>query len=97
MELLIVGLGSMGMRRARLAKGMDASVKVSGVDFAAARREEAEGLGITAYESIGAAVAAKKFDAALVCTAPLTHAKIIGELLDAGLPVFTELNLVDDV
>ena len=96
MELLIVGLGSMGKRRARLAKGMDASVKVSGVDFAAARREEAEGLGITAYESIGAAVAAKKFDAALVCTAPLTHAKIIGELLDAGLPVFTELNLVDD-
>ena len=27
---------------------------------------------------------------------PLTHAGIIGELLDAGLPVFTELNLVDD-
>ena len=37
-----------------------------------------------------------RFDAALVCTAPITHAKIIGELLDAGLPVFTELNLVDD-
>ena len=43
-----------------------------------------------------AAVAARHFDAAFVCTAPLTHAGIIGELLDAGLPVFTELNLVDD-
>ena len=96
MELLIVGLGSMGKRRARLAKGMDASIRISGVDFAPERRTEAEGLGITAYESIPAAVADKKFDAALVCTAPLTHAKIISELLDAGLPVFTELNLVDD-
>ena len=96
MELLIVGLGSMGKRRARLAKGMDASIRISGVDFAAERRAEAQGLGITAYESIPQAVAAQKFDAALVCTAPLTHAGIISQLLDAGLPVFTELNLVSD-
>lgn len=61
-----------------------------------ARREEARALGIEPYESIAAAVAARHFDAAFVCTAPLTHAGIIGELLDAGLPVFTELNLVDD-
>lgn len=53
-------------------------------------------LGIEPYESIAAAVAARHFVAAFVCTAPLTHAGIIGELLDAGLPVFTELNLVDD-
>ena len=33
-------------------------------------------------------------DAALVCTAPLSHAAVIGELLDNDLPVFTELNLV---
>ena len=96
MELLIVGLGSMGKRRARLAKGMDASIQISGVDAAPARRDEARELGITAYESIQQAVAAQTFDAALVCTAPLTHAAIIGQLLDAGLPVFTELNLVSD-
>ncbi len=89
MKLLIVGLGSMGKRRARLARGMDASIQISGVDTT-------EGLGITAYASIGEAVAADKFDAALVCTAPITHAGIISELLDAGLPVFTELNLVSD-
>ena len=96
MKLLIVGLGSMGKRRARLAKGMDASIEISGVDTTESRRTEAEGLGITAYASIGEAVAAEKFDAALVCTAPITHAAIISELLDAGLPVFTELNLVSD-
>lgn len=96
MKLLIVGLGSMGKRRARLAKGMDASIGISGVDTTESRRTEAEGLGITAYASIGEAVAAEKFDAALVCTAPITHAGIISELLDAGLPVFTELNLVSD-
>ena len=96
MKLLIVGLGSMGKRRARLAKGMDASIQISGVDTTESRRVEAEGLGITAYASIGKAVAAEKFDAALVCTAPITHAGIISELLDAGLPVFTELNLVSD-
>ena len=70
MKLLIVGLGSMGKRRARLARGMDASIQISGVDTTESRRAEAEGLGITAYASIGEAVAADKFDAALVCTAP---------------------------
>lgn len=96
MELLIVGLGSMGKRRARLAKGMEPGVRLGGVDTTPGRRAEAEGLGITAYESIPAALAAGRYDAALVCTAPLTHAAIIGQLLDAGLPVFTELNLVSD-
>lgn len=96
MQLLIVGLGSMGKRRARLIRGMDASIKLCGVDSAPGRRAEAEALGIPVYESIDAAAAAKSFDAALVCTAPLSHAKIIAQLLGAGLPVFTELNLVAD-
>lgn len=96
MQLLIVGLGSMGKRRARLIRGMDASIRLCGVDFAPGRRAEAETLGIPAYESIGAAAAAQSFDAALVCTAPLSHAGIIAQLLGLGLPVFTELNLVAD-
>ena len=96
MQLLIVGLGSMGKRRARLLRGIAPDAVLCGVDANAARRAEAEGLGIPAYDSIGAAVAARAFDAALVCTAPLSHAAVIGALLDAGLPVFTELNLVAD-
>ena len=87
MELLVVGLGSMGKRRARLIRGVEPSAALAGVDFAPARREEARALGIEPYESIAAAVAARHFDAAFVCTAPLTHAGIIGELLDAFGPV----------
>ena len=96
MELLIVGLGSMGKRRARLLKGIDKNIALSGVDTAPSRREEAAALGVEGFESIDAALAAKRFDGALVCTAPLTHAAIIRQLLEAGLPVFTELNLVSD-
>lgn len=96
MKLLIVGLGSMGKRRARLLRGLVPEVEIAGVDSAPGRREEARTLGITAYESLDAALAAGGFDGALVCTAPLSHAGLIGQLLEAGLPVFTELNLVDD-
>ena len=98
MKLLIVGLGSMGKRRARLARGLDATLHICGVDSAEARRTEAVELGLcaAAYSGIAEAVAAEAPDAALVCTAPLSHAAIIRELLDAGLPVFTELNLVED-
>lgn len=96
MNILIVGLGSMGKRRARLLKGIDPSITVCGVDNTEFRRAEAAGQGITAYASIQDALDAETIDAALVCTAPLTHAVIIKQLLGAGLPVFTELNLVGD-
>ena len=92
MKLLIVGLGSMGKRRARLTKGIDAAIQIVGVDTAEGRRDEALRLGLAdaAYATIGQAVAAEHPDAALVCTAPLAHAAVIGELLDHDLPVFTE-------
>lgn len=96
MKFLIVGLGSMGKRRARLIARMKPGALLAGVDFAPARRGEAQALGIVPYEGIEAACAAHRFDAAFVCTAPLTHAGIIDTLLEAGLPVFTELNLVSD-
>ncbi len=94
-NVLIVGLGSMGKRRARLIKGIQESINVCGVDTSEARRSEAESLGITAFESIDAATKAHEFCAAFVCTAPISHAAVIGELLNEGLNVFTELNLVD--
>ena len=97
MKLLIVGLGSMGKRRARLCKGIDAAVQIVGVDTSAERRAEAARLGLT-DETASSVAGALAFapEAALVCTAPLTHAALIRELLQAGLPVFTELNLVPD-
>ena len=38
MKLLIVGLGSMGKRRARLTKGIDTAIQIVGVDTAESRR-----------------------------------------------------------
>ena len=95
-KILIVGLGSMGKRRARLTRGLRPALTIVGVDSTESRRAEAESLGIKAYASIDEAVAAEQPDAALVCTAPISHAGIIKTLLGHGLPVFTELNLVDD-
>ncbi len=94
MKLLVVGLGSMGKRRARLA--MRLSCEVSGVDKSSARCEEARTLGVRTFASLEDALAEGGFAAALVCTAPLSHAAIIGRLLDAGVPVFSEINLVSD-
>lgn len=94
MNCLIVGLGSMGKRRARLLQQLGHSV--AGVDSAEGRRAEATQLGLKVYDSIDSALASGPYDAGFVCTAPLSHAAVIDSLLDAGLPVFTELNLVDD-
>lgn len=96
MKNLIVGLGSMGKRRARLIMSLGAAYGVFGVDSSPKRRGEAEALGITCFASLPEALAAGRYDAAFVCTAPLTHSLLIDSLLDDGLPVFTELNLVPD-
>ena len=49
MKILIVGLGSMGKRRARLTKGIDSSIRIAGVDTAESRRVEATDLGPVSY------------------------------------------------
>ena len=76
MELLVVGLGSMGKRRARLIRGVEPSAALAGVDFAPARREEARALGIEPYESIAAAVAARwrSYSGAATATAAVSSA-----------------------
>ncbi len=93
-NVLIIGLGSMGKRRARLINGIDKNICVYGVDMTKQRREDAEKLGIVTFSSIQEAVSKEEYSAAFVCTAPITHAAIINDLLDANLHVFTELNLV---
>ncbi len=96
MKNLIVGLGSMGKRRARLIKSLSATHEIYGVDSSSSRKQEAEDLGIVCYDTLPQALEAHSYDAAFVCTAPLTHSLLINGLLDADLPVFSELNLVPD-
>ncbi len=95
MKVLIVGLGSMGKRRARLWARLRPEDTLLGLDSNPARRTEAEGLGFTTFADMASALAAGP-DAAFVCTAPISHAAILEQLLTAGVSSFTELNLIDD-
>lgn len=98
MKVVVVGLGSMGKRRIRLLQRFQEIDLIVGIDGRADRRGEASNLyGINTFESLDQAL--KKFpdiDSSFVCTPPLSHSKIITNLLNEGLNVFTEINLVKD-
>ena len=94
MKAIIIGLGSMGRRRARLLHSVDASIQIIGVDMKKERRIHAEKeLGIVTEKSIEEACKKSSFDIAFVSTSPLSHSQIISECLDNSLHIFTELNL----
>lgn len=96
-RIVVVGLGSMGKRRIRLMKQLDPSLYICGVDLQDSRRQEvSETFGLTCYSSIAEADAAVSPEIGFVCTSPLSHYVIITELLQRGLHVFTEINLVSD-
>lgn len=97
MNILVVGLGSMGKRRIRLFKKMYQQYHIYGVDLNAQRcafvKKEYE---METFPTIEEAVSQRKFECAFVCTSPLTHAGIIKTCLENDMNVFTELNLVSD-
>lgn len=97
MNILIIGLGSMGKRRLRLIQEMFPEDKCYGVDGREDRREEAGNLyKIECEASIERAAEKFSIDSAFVCTSPLSHNAIIKECLEHKWNVFTELNLVED-
>lgn len=97
MNILVIGLGSMGKRRIRLLKQLDERNIIMGVDLQRKRQEEVEKLyHIPVFSSMEEAKKEQKVDCAFVCTSPLTHAGIIRECLKNQWNVFTELNLVSD-
>lgn len=94
MNIVVIGLGSMGKRRIRLIKEMYPDYVIMGIDGRADRREAAEELfKIATFESVSEIN--EDGICAFVCTSPLSHASIISECLNKGWNVFTELNLVD--
>lgn len=97
MNILVIGLGSMGKRRIRLIQELYPDFVLCGVDAREDRRREAsEKLHIPCMESIQCARKTFEIDIAFVCTAPLSHSQIITECLQNKWDVFTELNLVSD-
>lgn len=94
MKALIVGLGSMGKRRARLLREL--GVSVIGVDSNTKRLTEANDLLCASFDSLDNAITSDSdIDIAFVCTSPLSHYDIAKKLLISGMHVFTELNLVN--
>ena len=97
MNILVIGLGSMGKRRIRLLKEMFPDFDIYGVDDKMERRNEVSELyGIVCIETIKQINKMVDIDVAFVCTPPLLHSKIITECLSYKWDVFTELNLVSD-
>ncbi len=103
MHILVVGLGSMGKRRARILAGLRGQSPAFGalrlfcVDANADRLAQAGEFGAEGgFATLAEALVAGRYDAAFVCSPPLTHAPVISALLDAGVPVFSEINLVPD-
>ena len=96
MDVIVIGLGSMGKRRIRLLKE-NPSINISGIDSNQERANQVKDLyGVSCFNSIAEAIKEKHPRCAFICTSPLSHANIISECLKNKMHVFTEINLVDD-
>jgi len=97
MNIVVIGLGSMGRRRIRLIKQYNDSYKIIGVDLNKERRITSESeFGIETRDSLEDVIKNHKLDCSIICTSPLSHSKLINLCLKNNLHVFTELNLVTD-
>lgn len=98
MKVLVIGLGSMGKRRIRLLKMLDPTLQIEGVEQNAERAGFVRNkFGIEVYSNLHEALYGKNVNCAIVSSSPLSHAKIINQCLQAGIHVFTELNLIPDM
>lgn len=97
MDLVVVGLGSMGRRRIRLLKEISEEFNIVGIDSKAERRKQSEDeFEIETMESLDDALRTIEPECVIVSTSPLSHASIIETCLLANCNVFAELNLVAD-
>ncbi|MBQ8951051.1 MAG: Gfo/Idh/MocA family oxidoreductase [Eubacterium sp.] len=95
MNIVVIGLGSMGKRRIRLMMEMYPEYNIAGIDGREDRRKETtDQFGINCYECLSQI--SSEIDCIFVCTSPLSHNTIIRDALERGYHVFTELNLIHD-
>lgn len=98
MDVLVVGLGSMGKRRIRLLQRFSVVEDIIGIDGRLDRRQEAKELyNCFVYDNMDDALSNhKNIKCAFICTSPLSHHTLIKNALTSNLHVFTEINLVSD-
>jgi len=97
LNVLVIGLGSMGKRRIRLIQKYDSTIQIFGIDTNEERRKVCEKeYQIETYSCLDDLFNVNETDCAFVCTSPLSHSEIINKCLKRNTHVFTELNLVSD-
>lgn len=95
MNVVIIGLGSMGRRRLRILKQNDqVGITVAVEDNKKRRNQISEEYHIKCYEKVDDIQ--ECIDCAFVCTPPITHADLIKRCLEKDWHVFTEISLVND-
>lgn len=98
MNIVVIGLGSMGRRRIRLLKKYNDTFNIIGVDLNTERRAKTKSeFAVEAYEHLDEVLQNNDINCAFICTSPLSHSDIINQCLRCNLHVFTELNLVADL
>ena len=94
MNVVIIGLGSMGKRRTRIVRRIYPDFRVVGVDLQSERRQAfAQEFSLPVFATLAEAIENVQLEAAIISTSPLSHGDIANECLAAGLHVFTEINL----
>lgn len=97
LKIVVIGLGSMGRRRVRLLKENFSEIEIYGIDLSKERRIQAfKEFKIETFLTLEEILENHYLNGVIICTAPLSHSKIILKCLDLNLNVFTEINLVSD-
>jgi predicted dehydrogenase len=94
-KLLIVGLGSMGTRRLRVAERIG-NFEICVFDLARDRAISAsENNQVAFVESLQDGITQFQPDMALICTSPESHMDVAEALVDSGVDCFIEASVVD--
>ena len=93
----IIGLGSMGKRRARLLKQIKQDCIIVGVDKRKDRQDEFKNIFKSeVFDDIDAVLRQNSCDAVFICTSPLSHSAIKTKVDSYKVHTFSEINLLDD-
>jgi predicted dehydrogenase len=96
MNVLVIGLGSMGKRRIRNLKALKAD-NIDGVDLRSDRREEAASLyNIRTYSTVENALQKNSYDAFVISVPPDVHRIYMKLAILLKMPFFVEASVVDD-
>jgi predicted dehydrogenase len=98
MMILIIGFGSMGKRRLRLIKELFPNEKIFVSDTSSSALNEARSLyDVETSEDYNALIQRFPINVAFVCVSPPNHSKIILDLAELKVNIFSEINIINNV